>query len=102
MLMSFLILVVSAALFFFYIQTFCERVIRRKFDRAYFQDVINAIQLEYPRLRDAALSESQLAYSDARLALKCDFMTLEYLLKNVNRTFAGRGDFRVNLGFRAV
>lgn len=86
MLISLLILVVSAALFFFYIQALCERVIRREFDRAYCQDVINAIQLEYPRLRDAILKRAPFAYSDARLALQCDFTTLEYLLKNADRT----------------
>lgn len=86
MLISILILVVSAALFFFYIQTFCERVIRREFSRAYCQDVIKAIQLEYPRLQDAALSRAPLAHSETLHALQSDFMTLEYLLKNNVRT----------------
>lgn len=83
-LMPFLILVVSAALFLFYVQTTCARTMRREFDRAFYQDVINAIHLEYPRLQDAILSRSALAYSDARHALRCDFMTLEYILKNAD------------------
>ena len=79
-------LVVSSALFFFYIQAFCEKVLRREFSRAYFQDVVQAIQLEYPSLLDATASKASLNYSDAHLALECDFVTLSYLLENGDRT----------------
>lgn len=83
--MSVLVLVVSSALFFFYIQAFCEKALRREFSHPYFQDIIKAIQLEYPRLRDSlAANASFFNCSDAYCALKCDFMTLEYLLKNSN------------------
>jgi hypothetical protein len=82
MIMSVLVLVVSTALFFFYIQTVCEKALRREFNQAYFQDVIKAIQLEFPHLCNSFDSNAFYNYSDACLALKCDFMTLEYLLKN--------------------
>jgi hypothetical protein len=81
MLPSILILVVSAGLFFFYIQTFCERALRREFDRAYFNDVLSAIQLEFPRLREALHTNAPIGYREVRLALKCDYATLSYVLK---------------------
>ncbi len=86
MIMSVLVLVFSSALFFFYLQAFCERVLRREFTQPYCQDIIKAIQLEYPRLLESSRSKASVEYLDARLALKCDFMTLEYLLKSADRT----------------
>jgi|SRR5579875_1172082 len=77
---SVLVLVVSSALFFFYIQAFCEKVLRQEFSHPYFQDILKAIRLEYPRLRDSANASSN--YSDVCFDLKCDFVTLEFLLKN--------------------
>lgn len=85
MFMAGLILVFSTALFFFYIQAFCERVLRREFDRAYFRDIINAIQLEFPRLREALMASAPMDYPQVKVALKCDFATLSYLLKNSDR-----------------
>jgi hypothetical protein len=90
---SVIVLAISTALFLFYIQTFCEKALKREFSRPYFQDLINAIQLEYPRLRDAFTSDALYNYSSARLALECDFTTLEYLLKNgdpSHRRLSGR------------
>jgi len=82
MIMSLLVLVFSVALFFFYIQTICEKALRREFAHPYFQDILKAIQLEFPGLRDALAANSSLDYSQIRLDLKCDFTTLAYLLKN--------------------
>jgi len=79
---SILILAVSAALFLFYIQTICEKALRQEFSQPYFREVVNAIRLEYPRLRDSYASNNSVDYANACLALKCDFLTLEYLLKN--------------------
>jgi hypothetical protein len=79
---SVLILAVSSALFFFYMQAFCEKALRREFSRPYFQDIIQAIQLEYPGLRDSVASDASLDYSYARFTLRCDFITLEYMLNN--------------------
>jgi hypothetical protein len=84
MVVSVLVLVVSTALFFFYIQKFCENALKREFRRPYFEYIINAIQLEFPRLRDSFASKASYSYSDARIALKCDFVTLEYLLKAID------------------
>lgn len=84
MVMSFLILVFSGALFFFYIQALCERVLRREFSHPYLQDIIEAVRLEYPELRVAAASNVSVDYKRALLAFKCDFLALSYLLKNAD------------------
>ncbi len=82
MITSIAILVLSTALFSFYIQTVCEKVLRREFSRAYFEDVLNAIDLEFPRVRQALSANEPMSYAQVRLALKCDFFTLRYLVKN--------------------
>lgn len=82
MLMSVVVLVVSSALFLFYMQTICEKALRQEFSRPFFEEIVQAIHLEYPQLRDSFASSEPLDYAQVHLALKCDFMTLEYLMKN--------------------
>lgn len=82
MLVSVLVLVFSCSLFLFFSQAICEKALKREFSHPYFKEIIQAIQLEYPRLRDSSDSEALYSYSDARLVLRCDFTALEYLLKN--------------------
>jgi hypothetical protein len=84
MISSIVILVFSTALFIFYIQTLCEKVLRHEFSRAYFQDVLNAIDLEFPRLRQAIAAGVDVTCPQIRLALKSDYLTLKYLMKNGN------------------
>jgi hypothetical protein len=85
MVMSILILIASTALFFFYLQTMCEKALRHEFSHPYFKEVARAVQLEHPQLRDTLASNNSVDYANACLALKCDFITLEYLLKNGDR-----------------
>lgn len=85
MVTSILILVVSTALVFFYLQTICEKALRYEFSRPYFKEVTRAIQLEHPELQDTLAANGSVDYADACLALKCDFFTLEYLLRNGDR-----------------
>jgi hypothetical protein len=82
MVMSVAVLVVSAALFFFYIQALCQKILRQEFSHPYFREIIEAVHLEYPQLRDSYAANGPGDYRNARLALKCDFFTLKYLLKN--------------------
>lgn len=82
MIIASLILILSTALFFFYVQTFCEKVLRREFGQPYYQEVVRAIRLEFPHLREALALKASLDYPQVRLALKCDFSTLAYLLRN--------------------
>lgn len=82
MVMSVAVLVASAALFFFYIQAICQKILRQEFSHPYFQEIIGAVQLEYPRLRDSYASNRPGDYRNARMVLKWDFFTLKYLLRN--------------------
>jgi len=82
MIVSIAILILSTALFFFYLQTLCEKVLRREFSRAYFQDVLSAIDLEFPRIQQALAAKAPISYAQIRLALKCDLFTLTYLVRN--------------------
>lgn len=84
MISSITILILSTALFIFYIQTLCEKVLRREFSRPFFQDVLNTLDLEFPRLREALSANSPVSYEQIHLALKCDYATLTYLIKNGN------------------
>jgi len=83
MIVAMLILILSTALFFFYFQVTCQRILGRQFDREYFQSIANANRLEFPSLRKS-LEEfgAPVDYSRLRMMLKCDFLALTYLLKN--------------------
>ena len=77
------VLVLSAALFFFYIQVTCQKILRRQFDREYFQSIVTANRLEFPSLRKSLEEFSvPVDYFRLRMMLKCDFLALAYLLKN--------------------
>jgi len=83
MLVAVLILILSTALFFFYFQVTCQRILGRQFDREYFQSIANANRLEFPSLRKSLEEfDAPLDYSRLRMMLKCDFLALTYLLKN--------------------
>lgn len=82
MMASIAILIISVALFLFYVQTLCEQVLRREFSRAYFQDVLNSLDLEFPRVQEAITAGAPMNYSQIRLALKSDYSTLKYLARN--------------------
>jgi hypothetical protein len=83
MVVATLILVFSAALFIFYIQVTCQKILRQKFDREYSRSIVNANRLEFPAVQ-RALGEfdGPLDYARLRMTLRCDFLALTYLLKN--------------------
>jgi hypothetical protein len=83
MVLSALILILSTAFFFFYLQATCQRILRRQFERAYFLAIVNATRLEFPAVR-RTLGEfnAPVDYPRLRMMLKCDFRALTYLLKN--------------------
>jgi hypothetical protein len=83
MILAALILILSTAMFFFYFQATCQKILRRQFDREYFQSIVNANRLEFPSLRKS-LEEfgAPVDYPRLRMMLKCDFLALTYLLKN--------------------
>jgi len=83
MIAAVVILIVSTALFFFYFQVTCQKILGRQFDREYFQSIANANRLEFPSLR-RSLEDfgAPVDYSRLRMMLRCDFLALTYLLKN--------------------
>ena len=82
MFLSVLVLAVSSALMLFYIQAICEKAMKRRFRRPYFRKMVEAFQLEYPLLLGDSEAKSSFTFAQSHLALKCDFITLKYLLKN--------------------
>lgn len=87
MFVSVLILILSTALFFFYIQIVCQRILRRHFDHEYFRAIVNANRLEFPAVRTAMEEyDTPVDYERVRMTLKCDFLALTYLLKNAANT----------------
>ncbi len=83
MILAALILILSTAMFFFYFQATCQRILRRQFDREYFLSIVNANRLEFPSLRKSLEDfGAPVDYPRLRMILKCDFLALAYLLKN--------------------
>lgn len=83
MFMAYTILGVSTGLLFFYLQTLWQKVLRREFKQQYFLAIVKANQLGFASIH-VALEEAgkPIEYSRVRTSLKCDFLTLAYLLKN--------------------
>ena len=83
MVLAALILILSTAFSFFYLQATCQRILRRQFEREYFPDIVNASRLEFPAVR-RTLGEfyASVDYPRMRMMLECDFQALSYLLKN--------------------
>ena len=83
MVSAIIILVSSVALCLFYIQVTCQNILRREFECEFFTSIANANRLEFVFIR-RSLEEFDAAvdYPWIRLALKCDYLALTYLLKN--------------------
>ena len=78
-----LILILSTALFFFYFQATCQKILRRQFEAEYFQVIVRANRLEFPSVQKSLdEADAPLDYQRLRTMLECDFLALVYLLKN--------------------
>jgi hypothetical protein len=87
MVVAALILIVSTALFVFYVQVTCQKILSRNFDQDYFQSIVDANCLEFPAVQKAIEEfEMPVDYARLRLTLKCDYLALTYLLKNAANT----------------
>jgi hypothetical protein len=83
MFLAALILIISTALLFFYLQAACQKVLRRQFEQEYFQLIVNANRLEFPYVRKALEEfDEPVDHARTRMMLKCDFLALTYLLRN--------------------
>ena len=83
MILATLILILSTAAFFFHFQVTCEKILRRQFERDYFQSIASVIRLEFPSFRKSLEEFGAPAdYSRLPKMLKSDLLALTYLLKN--------------------
>jgi len=83
MFLAALILILSTALFFFYVQAACQKILRRRFEQDFAQAIVNANRLEFLSVRKALEDfNAPVEYQRLMLSLKCDFLALTYLLKN--------------------
>ncbi len=105
MFLAALVLIISTALLFFYLQATCQRILRRQFDQEYFHSIVNANRLEFLAVRKALKEfDVPVDYARLRMMLKCDFLALAYLLKNaanVDQRYS-REDRLLMLYFRLV
>lgn len=105
MILAALILIISTALLFFYLQAACQRILRTRFEQEYFRAIVNANRLEFPELRrEFEANGHDVDYARLRMTLKCDFLALTYLLKNaanVNQRYS-RDEFLLMFYFRTL
>lgn len=91
MILSALTLIISTALLFLFLQSACQKIVRREFDRPYFQPVIEAGRLEFPAWRKSLEAEGEgMDCAGMRTALKCDLTAVRYLLKKSAGESRGR------------
>ena len=83
MILATIVLVSSFALCLFYLQVTCQKILQREFEREYFTLIANANRLEFVFVRRSLMEfEAPIDYAWVRLALKCDYLALTYMLKN--------------------
>jgi len=83
MILATLIFILATAVLLFLLQVASQRILRRQFDREYFQSIANVNRFEFPSLRESLEESAAPAnYFRLRMMLKCDFLALTYLLRN--------------------
>jgi hypothetical protein len=83
MVMATLILVLSTAMFFFYLQSVGQKILRRQFAESFWQAIAQANRFEFPAIRQALKNSSETVdYAAMKGSLQRDFLTLTYLAKN--------------------
>ena len=100
--MAAVILILSTALFFFYLQGVCQKILRRQFAQSFWLAIANANGFEFPLIRKS-LEESDIIvrYPEVETALRCDFQSLTYLAKNavnVNQRYTCEERFLILYG----
>ncbi|HUI41222.1 MAG TPA: hypothetical protein VL523_04560 [Terriglobia bacterium] len=100
-----MILVVSAALFLFYLQATCERILQRPFEQALPHPIVHANRLEFLCVRKALeQDDGPVDFSLFRVQLNCDYLALVYLLRNAanERHHLSRNERFLAAYFRAL
>jgi hypothetical protein len=105
MVLAALILILSSALFCFYLQGTMQRILRREFNREYFLTIVAANRLKFLEVARALEGiNAPVDPAQLRLSLRRDFLALTYLLKNVanaNLSYSRAESFLI-LYFRLV
>lgn len=105
MFVTVMILILSMALLLFYLQAICQKILLRRAHQEFYHCIVNANRLEFPYVRSAIEDyDAPLDYTRFRMQLKCDFLALNYLLKNaVNATQRlSRDEKRLVLYFKVL
>ncbi len=83
MVMAGIVLIISAALFMFYLQSLCEKILRQEFKHSYSAFLIHTASLEFLDVRrKLAATEGDFDYARMTSALECDYQVAINLLKN--------------------
>jgi len=103
MFFSAVIFIVSAALFLFYLQATCQKVLRHEFDRPYFESIVRAYRLEFLSVRKAVeQTDEVLDCPGIREMLQADFQTLNYLMKSAVKRRRSPGERLLMLYFKTL
>jgi len=79
--LTIMILVLSVALCTFYLQTLCERILRRRLNQRFYHSVVEANGLQFPSVRNAVEDVGvPVDYERFRMQIKGDFVALSHLL----------------------
>jgi len=76
---SIIVLIVSTALFFFYLQATTQKILRRHFERSYFQAIAHAYRLGFPSLLAGGPAPQP---ADLAAILQADLLTLDCLMRD--------------------
>src|SRR5437868_5362381 len=78
-----MVFVTSVALCLFYVQVACQKVLSQEFNPERLRSFASAYRLEFLFVRKELEQEQAPAdYRWVRMALKCDYLALAYLMKN--------------------
>ena len=103
MIVSTMILISSLAMFLLYLQAACESILRREFDPVRLRLTVNACRLEFQFVqKEMQDTETQADYRWVRMALKCDYKALAFLLKNAGTANYSRRERILMLYFKAL
>jgi hypothetical protein len=84
MILAAFVLVTSIALFLFFLQALCERILHREFKQPYYRLIADTNGLEFAALRVALQEDNQkIRYEQLRLSFACDYQALTFLLRKV-------------------
>jgi hypothetical protein len=98
-----MILVSSLALCLFYLQAICHNILRREFDPERLRSIANAYRLEFLFVRkEMEQATAPVDYKWVRMALKCDYLALTYLLKNAAAAGCSRKERLLMLYFKTL